>query len=52
MKNAIGFTEIPERIEEVLSSYDGGAPASWEESLSLVEFARRASLGSVIRRSD
>lgn len=50
VKGAIGFTEIPEIIEQVLSSYNGGAPASWEESLSLVEMARRTisrSVGSI-----
>lgn len=43
MNGKIGFIEIAGKIEDVLSSYKGGAPASWEESLSLVDEARALS---------
>lgn len=45
MKGKIGFMEIPERIQDILASYRGGTPKSWEESLSLVDFARSMALG-------
>ncbi|MDO9507918.1 MAG: 1-deoxy-D-xylulose-5-phosphate reductoisomerase [Thermovirgaceae bacterium] len=40
MEGKIGFLEIAKKVERVLSSYRGGAPTSWEEALSLVDFAR------------
>lgn len=43
MDGKIGFMEIPNRIEEILSSYKGGPPRSWEESLTLVDKARSLS---------
>ncbi|MDT8285106.1 MAG: 1-deoxy-D-xylulose-5-phosphate reductoisomerase, partial [Thermovirgaceae bacterium] len=44
MEGKIGFMEIPERIRGILASYRGGTPKSWEESLSLVDFARSMAL--------
>ncbi len=49
MNGKIGFMEIPVRIEEILSSYKGGPPCSWEESLSLVDEA--IALSSAFNRS-
>jgi 1-deoxy-D-xylulose-5-phosphate reductoisomerase len=42
MKGRIGFTDIPFMIREVLESFSGAAPGSWEEALYLVDFGRQS----------
>ena len=42
MKGRIGFKDIPLMIQEVLGSFSGSAPASWEEALYFVDLGRKS----------